>query len=99
METVALLKSLFEEINKISDQLKKLSEPVKPAGRPNRSSECNKLFEALAKAQSEMLIADRDSNNPYFKSKYADLASITRASRPSLTKHGLSVCHQVEQTE
>jgi hypothetical protein len=99
MEPVNLLKTLLEEIQKISSQVKELSQAPKPKDRPNRSSECDKLFEALSKAQSEMLIADRDSNNPYFKSKYADLASITRASRPYLTKHGLCVCHQVEQTE
>lgn len=60
-----------------------------------RSHELNELFSALAKAQAEMQSAELDSENPYFKSKYADLKSIVKATRPALTKHGLSVIQQV----
>lgn len=59
------------------------------------SSGINELATALAKAQGEMLVASLDSTNPYFKSKYADFATIVRASRPALTKHGLSVTQQI----
>lgn len=59
------------------------------------SSGINELAAALAKAQGEMLVASLDSTNPYFKSKYADFATIVRASRPALTKHGLSVTQQI----
>lgn len=59
------------------------------------TSELGKLFEALAKAQSEMCAAKTDKTNPYFKSKYADLFSVIRSSRPYLTKNGLSVIQRM----
>jgi hypothetical protein len=49
------------------------------------------LFEALAKAQGEMEVAIKDSKNPFFKSNYADLCSVIKASRPHLSANGLSV--------
>lgn len=49
------------------------------------------LAAALAKAQGEMGGAVKDSANPFFKSKYADLASVMEACRAPLAKHGLSV--------
>jgi hypothetical protein len=55
------------------------------------SPNINELAAALAKAQGEMDIAGKDNNNPFFKSKYADFATIVKASRPALSKHGLSV--------
>lgn len=60
-----------------------------------RSSSINELALALAKAQAEMLTAGLDHENPYFKSKYADLASIVKASRPALTKHGLAISQPI----
>ena len=64
---------------------------VSVSSKPSESPELNKLFEALAKAQLEMEVAKTDSINPYFKSRYADLASIVRASRPFLSKNGICV--------
>lgn len=55
------------------------------------SEQINELATALAKAQGEMGGALKDSANPFFKSKYADLASVWEACRGPLTKHGLSV--------
>lgn len=49
------------------------------------------LSSALAKAQAEIKGALKDSNNPFFKSKYADLSSVWEACRKPLTDHGLSV--------
>ena len=63
------------------------------------STELNKLFEALAKAQLEMEVARTDSINPYFKSRYADLASIVKASRPFLSKHGICVIQRTVTRE
>lgn len=60
------------------------------------SKELGKLFDALAKAQLEMGVAKTDKVNPFFKSKYADLASVVRSSRPSLSKHGLSVIQRTD---
>ena len=56
-----------------------------------RSPEIGKLAEALAKAQGEMENAAKDKDNPFFKSTYADLASIWGACRGPLSKHGLAV--------
>lgn len=58
-----------------------------------------KLSEALAKAQGEMENAKKDSVNPHFKSKYADLASIIEAARAPLSKQGLSYVQYMERTE
>lgn len=97
METITLLKSLIEEMRQISTELKDLKDTklvVLP--RPYLSAEVKDLYSALAKAQGEIQLADRDSDNPYFKSRYANLASFIAASRPALTKHGLSLSHRLE---
>ena len=57
----------------------------------NRSETITKLAASLVKAQSEMGNAVKDANNPFFKSKYADLNSVREASLPILNKHGISV--------
>ena len=49
------------------------------------------LTKALVMAQGEMMPAVKDSVNSFFKSKYADFASVVEASRPSLIKYGLCV--------
>lgn len=57
----------------------------------NKSEQINELATALAKAQAQIKGALKDSNNPFFKSDYADLASCWEACRGPLTSHGLSV--------
>jgi len=49
------------------------------------------FFDALAKAQSEVQDAVRNSTNPHFQSRYADLQSVWAAIREPFTKHGLSI--------
>lgn len=49
------------------------------------------IASALLKAQMEMGNAVKDSANPFFKSKYADLNSIREACMPSLNKNGIVV--------
>lgn len=83
----------------ISTQLVDMIRDNLKTSEPNRSASLNELFAALAKAQAEMETAELDSTNPYFKSKYADLRSVVRATRPALTKHGLSVIQQVMHTD
>lgn len=56
-----------------------------------RSETIGNLAAALAKAQGQMHGATKDSKNPHFNSRYADLASIVDASREPLAKHELSV--------
>lgn len=49
----------------------------------------NVLFAAMAAAFPEIEGASKDRNNPAFKSKYADLSSVTEAIKPALAKHKL----------
>lgn len=49
------------------------------------------LIKALIEAQSEMGNAIKDSVNPFFKSKYADLNSIREACIPILNKYKIVV--------
>ena len=91
------------ETQKILDSIHQLAvtiESIKsqftvPAPTPSRSPELAELFTALSKAQAEMSAAGLNHENPYFKSKYADLADIVKVSRPALSKNGLSVIQQI----
>ena len=49
------------------------------------------IIKALIAFQSECKPIIKDSNNPFFKSKYADLASIWSTVQPILAKNGLAV--------
>ncbi len=49
------------------------------------------LAAALAKAQGQLEGAVKDSANPFFKSKYADLASVWEACRKPLAANGIAV--------
>lgn len=49
------------------------------------------LIEALVKAQGEMEVATKDSKNPHFNTRYADLAAVMAAVRQPLARNGLAV--------
>lgn len=49
------------------------------------------LAKALCAAQAKIDGAKKDSTNPHFKAKYADLASVWEACRKALTENGLAV--------
>lgn len=53
------------------------------------------LTEALAKAQGAIGGALKASENPFFKSRYADLASVWNACRAPLSENGLAVIQTV----
>lgn len=55
------------------------------------SDDINELAPALAKAQGAMVNAAKDTKNPFFGSKYADLASVWDACRKPLSDNGLSI--------
>lgn len=59
------------------------------------SADITELAAALAKAQSDIPAISMNQENPYYHSKYADLASIIGALRPVLAKHGLAVMQQI----
>jgi hypothetical protein len=54
------------------------------------SENINELATALCNAQHEMGGAIKDSQNPFFKSKYADLTSVIKAIKEPFTRFGLS---------
>lgn len=49
------------------------------------------LAAALAKARAEFHPVKKESENPYFKSSYADLATLIEATHEGLSKNGLAV--------
>ena len=55
-----------------------------------RSDSIKDLATALCAAQAEIENATKNSQNPHYKSSYADLASVLDAVRPVATKHGLA---------
>ena len=62
-----------------------------------QSEQINELAKALSATQAEISGAHKDSTNPHFKSKYADLESVWDAARVPLTKNGLSVAQTVHK--
>lgn len=59
----------------------KTNEPTGPAT----------IAEALSAAQAELTDPPKDSVNPHFKSRYADLATVLKTVRPVLAKHGIAL--------
>lgn len=57
------------------------------------------LNAALVKALAEIGGASKDKLNPHFKSKYADLQSVTEAIKPVLAKHGLGFTQHCQPAE
>jgi hypothetical protein len=56
-----------------------------------QSEQINELADALAKAQGSIKSAAKVKNNPFFKSKYADLPAIWDACRVALTENSIAV--------
>lgn len=52
-------------------------------------SETKQIYSAMAKAFAEFEGAKKDTTNPHFGKKYADLGSVMDAVKPALAKHGL----------
>ena len=65
----------------------------------NKSDSVAGLAAALAKAQGVMKGALKDSANPFFKSRYADLASVVEAIRAAFSANGLSYIQTVEPSD
>lgn len=47
------------------------------------------IYEKLLEVQKELGAIKKDSNNPYFKSKYFDINSLLSHVKPVLNKHGI----------
>ncbi len=59
------------------------------------STEIDALAKALAKAQGEFESVNKDAENPFFKSKYADLPAVVKAAAPILASNGLGVIQSI----
>jgi len=62
----------------------------------NTSEQIGQLATALAAAQAEMQNATLNKENPHFRSRYADLASIRDAVVPPLAKQGIAVVQMTD---
>ena len=56
----------------------------------NKSDSIKNIAVAMNKAQSEMSGASKAKNNPFFKSKYADLSEVIKAVKEPFANNGLS---------
>lgn len=63
------------------------------------SEQIGEIAAALAKAQGQIQAAKADSENPHYKSKYADLASVWDACRVPLSTNALSIAQVVERDD
>jgi hypothetical protein len=61
-----------------------------------QSEQINELAKALCLAQAEIEGATKDSENPFHKSKYADLYTCWKCCRDQLTRNGLSVVQTMD---
>lgn len=64
-----------------------------------QSEQINELMGALSKAQGKIESAKKDKKNPFFKSSYADLASVWDACRSSLSESGIAVVQAMEPVD
>ena len=65
----------------------------------NKSETIKELAAALVKAQAKIKAALKDSTNPHFRSKYADLSSVVDAVKAPLLEHGISFIQGVNDAE
>jgi hypothetical protein len=64
-----------------------------------KSDSIGKLAAALSKAQGQIKGAAKDSENPFFKNKYADLTSVWEACREQLSNNELSITQLTDEAE
>jgi len=64
-----------------------------------KSESIKEIATALSKAQGQFDHAKKDVKNEFFKSKYADLASVIDAAKKPLSENGLSVAQVVDADE
>lgn len=82
-------------MNQIINETVNKSEPCEKMMSPT----IGKLATALSKAQGQLSTAKKDSDNPFFKSKYADLESVWEACREALTTNKLAVIQTPEMID
>jgi|TARA_R110002124_G_scaffold883_5_gene4497 hypothetical protein len=63
------------------------------------STDCSKVVPAFISAQGTLERASKDADNPFFKSKYADLSAVWLACQEALGENGLAVIQDVTTSE
>jgi len=63
------------------------------------TNEIRSLRQRLQSVQDEITPVNKDSVNPHFKSKFADINSILEMLRPILRKHGVTVLQPLTNME
>jgi len=58
-----------------------------------------KLYTALATFRQKVSAVKKDADNPFFKSKYADLPSILEVIKQPLQESGIAITHHCKATE
>lgn len=66
-----------------------------PTLNKQTSDSINQIAKALVLAQLKMSTAKKEAQNPFFKSKYADLNSVREACIPALNEAGISVVQPI----
>jgi hypothetical protein len=64
-----------------------------------QSTTITKLATALVAVQGEMPALKKTANNPFFKSKYVDLATVMENILPILSKHGIALTQFVSNID
>lgn len=64
-----------------------------------QTEQINELATALSKAQGAIAGATKDTENPHFKSMYADLGAVWDACRAPLSANGLSITQPIRHRE
>jgi len=77
----------------VLEKIEAATAPAPPAVKAQLgvSDELGLLAGALAKAQAKFKPAAKETVNPHFKSKFADLAAVWEAIREPLSANGLSI--------
>lgn len=83
--SIDAIESKLTEHDRLFDTIRIIQDDT-PAGPT-----MDKLFGALAKAQTELENAEQDSENTHFHNKYASLGSVMTAIRGPLSKNGLAI--------
>lgn len=64
-----------------------------------QSESITKLATALVAVQSQMPTLTKSSNNPFFKSKYVDLATVMESILPILSQNGIAITQFVSNID
>ncbi len=75
------------------------TETLRPPMEMMQTPDIGELAAALAAAQAEITNAVKTSVNPFYKSRYADLATVFDACRAPLAKNGLAVIQTTDGTD